>query len=358
MSFDHIITTTEDLVRFRTTKDRPKEMDACAEYIEKFFDGTGLTVERLLHNGVESVVVTKGIKNPKVFLTGHFDVVEGNDDQFEPHIVEDKLYARGAVDMKAAAAIMMHIMKESARTDANVGLMLTGDEEIGGFDGVDHLLEQGHSCEVAVIPDGGFDVHQVVTKAKGIIWLKISSYGKAVHGSTPWEGDNAILKIRGVISTLAEMFQEANSSGNAWETTCSINRIEGGHANNQVPDAVDIFCDIRFTEKDDPKELVSRIMKALPEHAIVTEISNEPMTYVDENHPHVQSFFDALRQHGHTPTPVVEHGSTDGRFFSTRDIPVIISQPQGGNHHGLNEWVSVASMKEYYAILSSYVESI
>src|SRR3989339_346824 len=126
MQIDHLQTLL-DLIRFKTTHDRGTELQTCADYIASFFEGTGLTIERIVHSGVPSVVITKGTKTPRVFLSGHFDVVPADEDQFEPVIDGDKLFGRGAFDMKSGVAVMMHLMKAMAETSHDVGLMLTGD---------------------------------------------------------------------------------------------------------------------------------------------------------------------------------------------------------------------------------------
>ena len=167
-----IITVAKDLIKFRSVSTEFKELRSCAKYIQNFFDGTGLDVRYFEHNNVPSVIVTKNTKTPKVLLAGHFDVVQGEDEQFEPRLRGDKLYGRGALDMKTANSVLMHIMLTAATNNWDVGLMLTGDEEIGGFNSVKYLLDkEGYSCKLAIIPDGGFAVDVVVSKAKGLLHI-------------------------------------------------------------------------------------------------------------------------------------------------------------------------------------------
>ena len=44
---------------------------------------------------------------PIVVFHGHLDVVPGHSDQFQPRIEGDRLYGRGAYDMKGGLAAMM-----------------------------------------------------------------------------------------------------------------------------------------------------------------------------------------------------------------------------------------------------------
>ena len=54
-------------------------------------------------------------KKFKIILNAHLDVVPGNKNQFVPKVVADKLYARGACDMKSGATVMMSVFKDIAK---------------------------------------------------------------------------------------------------------------------------------------------------------------------------------------------------------------------------------------------------
>ncbi len=60
-------------------------------------------------------------------------------------------------------------MKDLADTGHDVGLMLTGDEEIGGFDSTGYLLDQGYGADIVILPDGGQTIHEIVLKEKGLM---------------------------------------------------------------------------------------------------------------------------------------------------------------------------------------------
>ncbi len=358
-SLDHLLSLTEDLIRIRSTHALPDNIRACRNFAARYFEGTGLTVTSIDNEGVPSIVVTKQTKTPKVFLSGHLDVIEAQDEQFTPRREGDRLYGRGALDMKSGDAVMMALMKEYAHTSHDVGLMLTGDEEIGGFHGVKHLLAEGYGCEVAIIPDGGFAVHRIVEKEKGALWIELKSEGRAVHGSVPWTGNSAILNLTRALHAIHDLFvAHDDHPENHWVSTCNIGMIKGGATLNQVADTASAMCDIRYTENDPPDEILARIRGILPEGVTMRTLFREPLSLVSLTHPLVIPFLDAIRAHGRTPETVLGHGGSDGRFFSARGIPAIISQPDGGNHHAKNEWVDIPSIQTYYKVLKTYLEKI
>lgn len=356
---EELLQTTKDLIALRTTQDRFDQLHACADYIAHFFSGTGLTIERFEHEGVPSVVVTKGTKNPTVFLSGHFDVVPGEDEQFVPRVEGDRLFGRGAMDMKSGDAAMMHLMRDLAHTDHSVGLMLTGDEEIGGFNGTAKILESGYASDVAIIPDGGEAVHQVMRGQKGIFRVTLTAHGVNAHGSMPWLGENAIERLAQVISLVQEQFLPlSHHPADHWVTTLNIGRIQGGVATNQVPNLATAHLDIRFPETDSPKDIESRIRSILCEGVEAEFSVLGPPVSVDVEHPLARPFLDAIREGGREPMWGVDHGASDGRFFADKGTLVLISQPDGGNLHAPAEWVHIPSIKCYYDVLHTYVDSV
>lgn len=351
--------TLVELVRFKSTYDRPAELHACADYIASFFEGTDLVVDRIVYNGVPSVVVTKGTKTPRVFLSGHFDVVPADEDQFEPVVEGDQVFGRGVFDMKSGVVVMMHVMRELAKTPHDVGLMLTGDEEIGGYNGTKILMEQGYRAEVVVVPDGGEAVHQLIAKEKGILRVTLRASGKSAHASRIWKGDNAIerlcdavMAVRGVFVSLEEHPEDH------WVTTASVGIIQAGKAINQIPGVAEASYDIRFTEHETPDAILARIQAVLPEHVELLVTLNESNTFVAMDHPLVVPYAKAIEHHGRPFVVSLGHGASDGRHFAEQGIPFVMSQPDGGNHHGPGEWVSLSAVQLYADVLKTYLDEV
>lgn len=356
---EELLQTTKELIAFQSTEDQPGQLQACADYITQFFSGTGLVVEHIEHDGIPSVVVTKGTKTPIVFLSGHFDVVPGDPDQFVPVVEGEKLFGRGAMDMKSGDAVMMHLMRDLAQTDHSVGLMLTGDEEIGGFNGTAKLLEAGYVPKVAIIPDGGEAAHHVMKGQKGIFRVTLTAHGVNAHGSMPWLGENAIDRLADVLPRIQEQFLSfSKHPDDHWVTTLNVGCIQGGVATNQVPNVATAHLDIRFPETDSPNDISTRILSVLPE-GIKAQFSvlGSPMS-VEIEHELARPFFDAIRNGGREPMWGVEHGASDGRFFTDHGALVLISQPDGGNLHAPGEWVHIPSIKFYYDVVKSYVDFV
>lgn len=357
---DNILQTTLDLMKYRSTANRTEELDKCADHIVNFFRGTNLKVQKIVHNNIPSVIVTKHNKSPKVMLCGHFDVVDGTDEQFEPIVKGDKLYGRGSFDMKSGDAVMMHIMRELADTDHDVGLVITGDEEIGGNSGVEYILNKlGYRAKVAVIPDGGTAVHKLITKEKGLLRIILKAEGTAAHSAYLWRGENAINKLRTALDEVEKLFTPVEAHpDDHWVTTFNVGEIVGGQAFNLVPKFAKVHCDIRIVETETGDEIIKKIASVLPEGVTYEVDLVNNASYNRPDHELVEPFVESVRAHGRTPEFLVTHGASDGRFFADLGIPVIMCQPDGGGIHEDGEWVSIKGIEMYYNVLLDYLNKV
>jgi len=80
---------------------------------------------------------------------------------------------------------------------------------------------------------------------------------------------------------------------------------------------------------------------------------------LDITDPLVQQFIELYHQHAEKDISFTKaHGSSDARFFSQHNIPVIMLRPDGGGAHGDVEWISISSYSAFYALLKEYVTRV
>lgn len=172
---NNTIGLTKQLISVLSVKEDPKALSEVLVVADK--ELKGLKSKKFVSNGVPSVLYYNTPKLPKKFkviLNAHLDVVPGNVSQYKAMIKDDKLYGRGALDMKAPAAVEILVFKELAsKVDYSLGLQLVTDEEIGGFNGTKYQIEKGISADF-VIAGEPTDL-AVNNKAKGIVWAKIKT---------------------------------------------------------------------------------------------------------------------------------------------------------------------------------------
>ena len=124
----------ERLITYDTSK--PDGIRACAGFIKGWLEAREIEV----HDGVfrELPVLSADIgprHGPTVILHGHLDVVPGRAEQFTPRIEGDRLYGRGAYDMKGGLAAMMCAVRDLSEQDAvRVRFVCVPDEESEDID--------------------------------------------------------------------------------------------------------------------------------------------------------------------------------------------------------------------------------
>src|SRR5664279_3015760 len=228
---------------------------------------------------------------PTVVLHGHLDVVPAHADQFEPRIDGDRLYGRGAYDMKGALAAMLLTTASMRDQDqVRVRLGIVGDEESGEESerGSDHLVDSGFLGDFAITGEPT-DLH-IGVEAKGVLALRLEVGGTAAHGATPWLGDNAVLNAIDVFRSIESLPFARHSSELFDRPSINLGRICGGDALNKVPDRCVSDVDIRYLPDQDPA-LVLEQVRALG-GIEVTPLFTRPPATVDRD----STFMRALRE--------------------------------------------------------------
>ncbi len=349
-----VISLLKELMRFKTIASRPDELNRCADFIETFLTNLGVSYERVNSNAIPSILVTPKPGVTPVLLMAHFDVVDGPDALFEPVEREGKIYGRGSVDDKYAVALSLVLLKQwMAKLEKNdlgqeslpFGILLTGDEETGGYDGARHTLKNVQA-DFALALDGG-EPEKIITKGKGILDIKLTAQGKAAHGALPWLGTNAIDILVDDLKKVRHLFEE-DAPGH-WHKTINTGIIQGGESVNQVCDTAHAVLDIRYTENDDPDAILAEIDRVTT--SMVTTEEKEPL-FKGGDSPHLQTLLSLI------PEAVTgyEHGASDARFLSDYGIPGVIWGARGiMTAHAKDEHVEIESVLWMLDILDRFM---
>ena len=295
-------------------------------------------------------------KKFKIILNAHLDVVPGNKNQFVPKVVADKLYARGACDMKSGATVMMSVFKDIAKkVNYPLALQLVTDEEIGGFNGTKHQIDNGISADFII--SGESTNFQVNNEAKGIIWIKVSCEGKTAHGARPWEGDNAIQKINRFVDRMNKLFPIANKP--VWRTTQNLAKIETTNTTiNKVPGDCSALFDIRYVSSD-KNEVLNKIRKILLPNMNLEVLMDEPSQFTSSNNYFINKLSKSIQKNLAKKVELVSyHGASDVRHYDRVGISGVCFGPLGGGLHSEDEWISVKSLHLYYKMLSDFLLSL
>ncbi len=359
---ERLATTTDHLVGFPTVEHNPQALHGCVEWTRAhvYKHKPRLHVKSFLSNNKPSILFSAGDGPPRVLFFGHLDVVEAVHQSAFKTTQEDslRLKGRGTADMKGPIAAMLDVMEQDTIT--GMGLLLTTDEEIGGQDGIGHVL---HSIdwrpEVVVLPDGGANMH-LVTEQKGMLRVRLDADGRAAHGSRPWLGDNAIERVYKAYQKLMRAYPIPQGEED-WRVSITLSELHGGLAPNSVPCKAAATLDIRY-----PQAAVANVDALLrdlqrrvqPLGVTATVLNRAPAYKLDEAAASVrqlQAVAQCVRQR---PLDLVrEAGASDAHYFADDHVPVLMFQPECAEWHGANEWVNLESLAVFRTMCAAFAKS-
>jgi succinyl-diaminopimelate desuccinylase len=347
----------ERLITYDTST--PEGMQSAAGFVKGWLEARDVEVTGTVHNGRPVLAATVGPeKGPTIVLHGHLDVVPGRPEQFTPRIEGDRLYGRGAYDMKGGLAAMMCAVHDLSEEDrVRVHFLCVSDEESEEIEerGSDYLVQQGYVGNFAITGEPT-DMH-IGIQAKGVLAMRIEVTGTAAHGSTPWVGDNAVLKAVDVFRQI-EVLPFARESSDLFDRpSINLGRIVGGDALNKVPDLCVIDVDVRYLPGQDANEIRAAV-DALADATVVKVFHRQP-AIVARDDPFVRALGDAISR---VAPPVGERlgvgrdGASDAISFIEAGVPAVECGPVGDGHHGPEEWVSIRSLGDYRRTLVEFVK--
>ena len=253
----------ERLISYDTS--RPDAIVAAAGFVKGWLESRDIEVRYHDHNGLPVLVAEVGPiddAHPCVVFHGHLDVVPGREEQFEPRLEGDRLIGRGAYDMKGGLAGMMCALKDVERQErVGVRLIVVPDEESEELDerSTDAIVARGLGGHFAITGEPT-NMH-IGIEAKGVLVLRIEVHGRAAHSSTPWLGDNAVLKAVDVFRSIESLPFARESSEMFDRPSINLGRIVGGQALNMVPDHCTMAVDVRYLPGQDPATIVDAISR-------------------------------------------------------------------------------------------------
>ncbi len=347
---------TERLITYDTST--LEGMQAAAGFVKGWLEARDVEVTGTTHNGRPVLAATIGPREgPTIVLHGHLDVVPARPEQFTPRIDGDRLYGRGAYDMKGGLASMMCALHDlTAQGRVRVHFVCVADEESEDLEarGSDHLVESGYLGDFAITGEPT-NMH-IGIQAKGVLAMRIEVTGKAAHGSTPWLGDNAVLKALDVFRAIESLSFARESSELFDRPSINLGRILGGDALNRVPDLCAIDVDVRYLPGQEADDILAEVDK-IPDTAVVKVFRRRPVIVEREN-VYVQTLGEAI---SHVAPPTGERlgvgrdGASDAISFIEAGVPAVECGPTGEGHHGPEEWVSIRSLGQYREALVEFV---
>lgn len=346
----------ERLITYDTSN--PEGIRAAAGFVKGWMDSNGLDVQAEEYHGLPVLQCTVGEGRRSVILHGHIDVVPGHPDQFRPRVEGERLLGRGAYDMKGSLASIMCALRDlRGLRDARVHFVCAPDEESEDFDrhATDELVQRGLRADFAIT--GEPTNLNVGVQAKGVLMIRLRVTGRSAHGSTPWLGDNAVLKAIDVFRRIETMPFAGESTDMFDRPSINLGRLQAGDAVNKVPDEAIMAVDIRYLPGQEPGAILEQI-RAIPNVEVLKTFIRPP-AYVSRANPFVAALCAATRRAGQEGAMGVgRDGASDAISFLDVGVPAVEFGPLGGGHHGPEEWVSIPSLARYRQALVDFMQTV
>jgi succinyl-diaminopimelate desuccinylase len=295
---------TRKLLSFNTINPPGNERD-CAEYIGKLLEEGGFKVRFYEFDKKRTSLVARsegmGGKAPICF-SGHIDTVPlgaaaWSKDPFNGEIDGDKVFGRGASDMKGGVAAMVVAvlrLPEISKAAAGITLVITASEETGSK-GAYHLSGPGSALgKAGALVVGEPTSNYPLVGHKGSLWLEAAATGVTAHGSMPEEGINAIYKAVEAVNRLQKYEFDFSPHPFLGTPTLNVGTISGGININSVPDQASIGIDIRTIPGQTNSHIYESLKSLLGKEIELKRLVDVGCVATDPQDEWVQKVFDIM----------------------------------------------------------------
>ncbi len=392
---DHLVEQALSLVG-TDTQNPPGETATLVDDLRETVEELGIPTERIATDPAKPnlVATLPGETDRTLLYNGHLDTVpfDADDWTYDPLGAHDgnRLYGRGATDMKGAVAAMVVAAQAFVETDTTPPMTLqfafVSDEETGGDAGLPTLLAQNRlDADGCVIGETTSEQgrYSVTVADRGSIWLTLVATGTGAHGSRPLLGENAIDRLYDAVERIRSDFGTQRLELDAaldpiieesveyyaprmgredartlfTHPTINLGTIDGGESVNSVPESARARVDIRLAPAVDTATILARIRNCVDEcdGITVADVSWSVGTYELPDSPLVSAVAE-------TASTVVDDriyrrsatGGGDAKSLRNAGIPTVEFGLGTDTAHAADEYTTVDALVDnarIYALL-------
>jgi len=336
-----------------------------ADYVARWGRSAGLRVEILQGTAGRPSVILRGGRDHggrQLLLCGHLDTVSlaGNPDAITPRIEGDRLYARGAYDMKAGLAAALIASRDAALAglDGQVIVAAVADEELASLgiqEVLAHLDRTGIDGAVVTEPTE----RQVGAAHRGFVWTEVTVTGVAAHGSRPHLGADAILAASHHLVAFDHLDQQLRARSHPFLGPGNLHAslISGGTGESTIPDRCVFTVERRTLPGEtverveaDVTRLIEQCRPADPRLTVSARtVLHRPPMETSPTAPVAEALVAAAGPGTHL-APMSYWA--DSAFIAAAGIPTVLYGPEGEGAHADVEWVSLSGTRTAAAVLT------
>jgi succinyl-diaminopimelate desuccinylase len=344
----------------------------CMALLASRLERAGFRCERLRYGEVSNLWATHGAGGPVLAFLGHVDVVPSGPEAdwtskpFEPTVRDDKLYGRGAADMKSGVAAMVVALEQFATAHPDhagtVALLLTSDEEgPSNLDGVrrvaQYFRDTGQRIDWCLVgePTAKERLGDLIRVGRrGSLSGVLTVRGVQGHVAYPQLARNPIHLFAPPLAELA---------GTTWDggnddfppTSFQVSNVNAGTgAYNVVPGSLVAHFNFRFGTASSAASLRERTEAILEQHAldyaIDWNLSGEPFHSPAGGRLRETVIAVCRELCGIEPEASTGGGTSDGRFIAPLGAEVVEIGPVNATIHKIDECIAISDLERLPAI--------
>jgi succinyl-diaminopimelate desuccinylase len=320
---------------------------------------------------------------PGLVFICHMDTVQlgdGWDEDIDPlgaQVRENRLYGRGACDMKSGlACAMVAFAAELERVNStgtlpNRGLSLicSVDEE-DFMRGVEAAIAAGWVGSTEWVLDCEPTDAQIQVAHKGRTWFELTMRGITAHASQPWQGADAIAAMACAITHIRKAVNAQPKHAELGPSTVTFGQIEGGYSPYVVPDECKVWIDMRLVPPattawatEEIEEAITAAESEVPGcHGEYEITGDRPAIERDPSSPLLAALLKATEETCGSPAEI-------GIFTGYTDTAVIAGKTGNPNcmsygpgslalAHKPNEYVAHEDVTRVQAVLNQLVQDV
>ncbi|MCB5227508.1 succinyl-diaminopimelate desuccinylase [Alishewanella sp. 16-MA] len=336
----------------------------CQQLMAARLAKVGFNIEMMPFADTLNMWARHGQGKPLFCFAGHTDVVPSgpvdawHTPPFQPTIIGDTLFGRGAADMKGSLAAMVvateQFLAQEPSPAFNLAYLITSDEEGPFINGTVKVIETLEARQEKIRwclvgePSSHLQVGDVIKNGRrGSLTGHLTIKGIQGHVAYPHLADNPIHKAAPALAALAT---EIWDNGNAYfpATSFQIANIQGGTgASNVIPGELNVMFNFRYSTEVDAEQLQSRVYALLDKFGLHYQLewTLNGLPFLTEQGDLVDSTVAAIEKvRGITPRLETTGGTSDGRFIAPTGAQVIELGPCNATIHKVNECVAIADL--------------
>jgi succinyl-diaminopimelate desuccinylase len=375
------VAIARDLVRCRSVT--PDEGGALT-FLQGLLEQAGFTVRRAVFAEpgtapVDNLYARIGLAKPNLVFAGHTDVVPaGNEAQwshppFAGEVTGDKLFGRGAVDMKGGiacfvAAALDYLDAHDGKPKGSISLLITGDEESVAVNGTIKLLQwaasRGEKFDHCLLGEpSNVEVLGDTIKAgrRGSLNGTLIVRGRQGHVAYPDRADNP---IRGLTTLIAALQAPLDAGSEHFgPSNLEFTSVDVGNPTvNLIPGEARARFNIRYNDLHSQTSLKSLIEQRAQAAAAGRENhsfewpSSNADVFVTKPGPFTDLAVAAIAEvTGRKPKLSTTGGTSDARFIKDY-CPVLEFGLVGQTMHQTDECAPLADLVTLTAVYRRIIE--